>query len=90
MSTGTAGQWAAAAAGGRQLLPEQGGCVPSVAISAHASQSSREESMRAGFQAHVTKPLHPETVVNTVLRLARVRPAPESRRMWRSSLGYVQ
>jgi CheY-like chemotaxis protein len=62
----------------RQLPPEAGGRVPAAAISAHASASSREQSLRAGFQAHVTKPLDPETLVSTVLSLAAQSPAAGS------------
>jgi CheY-like chemotaxis protein len=62
----------------RQLPPEAGGQVPAAAISAHASASSREQSLEAGFQAHVTKPLDPETLVTTVLSLASRSPVAGS------------
>lgn len=55
----------------RQLTPEQGGTMPAAAISAHASDESRASSLEAGFDLHVTKPVVPEDLVETVLKLAQ-------------------
>jgi CheY-like chemotaxis protein len=42
----------------RELPRDAGALLPAVAITAMASAEDREEALRAGFQAHVAKPLH--------------------------------
>ncbi|HYO58570.1 ATP-binding protein [Archangium sp.] len=41
----------------RNRTPEQGGRVPSVALTAYARQEDRAAALQAGFDSHVTKPL---------------------------------
>ena len=43
--------------------------LPAVAITAMASAEDREEALRAGFQAHVTKPLHFGTLLDLITTL---------------------
>jgi PAS domain S-box-containing protein len=51
-------------------LPDGGSEVlPAVAITAMASAEDREEALRAGFQAHVTKPLHFGTLLDLITTL---------------------
>jgi PAS domain S-box-containing protein len=51
-------------------LPDGAGEVlPAVAITAMASAEDREEALRAGFQAHVTKPLHFGTLLDLITTL---------------------
>jgi CheY-like chemotaxis protein len=53
----------------RALPPERGGRVPAVALTAHSLVQDRLQSLRAGFQTHVPKPLVPEELVEVVASL---------------------
>ena len=43
--------------------------VPAVALTAYARDEDRAKALAAGFQAHVPKPVEPETVLETVAGL---------------------
>jgi CheY-like chemotaxis protein len=68
----------------RQILalrPDEGGAVPVIAVSAHAGPQERQRAQRAGFAAHVAKPLAPGRLMQAILEAieqAKVgrRPAP--------------
>ncbi len=47
---------------------EVGRAVPVIALTGFASAEDRARVFAAGFQAHLTKPAHPDEVVGTVLR----------------------
>jgi CheY-like chemotaxis protein len=53
----------------RALPPERGGRIPAVALTAHSLVQDRLQSLRAGFQSHVPKPLVPEELVEVVSSL---------------------
>lgn len=53
----------------RALPPERGGRTPAVALTAHSLVQDRLQSLRAGFQTHVPKPLVPEELVEVVASL---------------------
>ena len=53
----------------RALPPERGGRIPAVALTAHSLVQDRLQSLRAGFQTHVPKPLVPEELVEVVASL---------------------
>ncbi len=54
-----------------RLLPaEAGGLVPSLAVSAYATEEHRKKVMRTGFQMHLEKPVAPVELVTEVARLA--------------------
>lgn len=53
----------------RALPPERGGRVPAVALTAHSLVQDRLQSLRAGFQTHVPKPVVPEELVAVVAAL---------------------
>jgi len=48
--------------------------IPAAAVSAYASLGQRLRHARDEFQAFLTKPVDPETLVRTVLELAGIRP----------------
>lgn len=54
----------------RSLAPEQGGEIPSVALTAYASEADQQRALSAGFQRHVAKPVEPDTLVAVVAGLA--------------------
>ena len=53
----------------RALAPEQGGRVLAIALSAYASESDRQQSLQAGFQRHISKPVEPEELVQAIALL---------------------
>lgn len=61
----------------RELDPERGGNMAAVALTAFARPEDRVRALRAGFAAHVAKPIEATDLVMTVavaLRSARRRP----------------
>ena len=66
---------------GYQLIKElrlrssqQGGSVPAAALTAYARTEDRLRALRAGFQLHLAKPVHPSELVTVVGSLAARRP----------------
>ncbi|HEY9659109.1 MAG TPA: ATP-binding protein, partial [Allocoleopsis sp.] len=49
----------------RSIQPE--GQIPAIALTAYASYTRYEESLRVGFQQHLTKPVEPEKLVSAIL-----------------------
>ena len=54
----------------RQLAPEDGAGIPSVALTAYAREEDRARALSAGFQMHLAKPVEPAELVAAVARLA--------------------
>jgi signal transduction histidine kinase/ActR/RegA family two-component response regulator len=50
----------------RRLDSSRGVFTPAVAVSAHASEQHQAESLRGGFQFHLSKPLHQDALVRAV------------------------
>lgn len=50
----------------RSLPPEKGGSIPAIALTGYASLQDRELALEAGFQAHCSKPLDIEELINTL------------------------
>jgi len=57
----------------RALPPERGGRIPAVALTAHSMVQDRLQSLRAGFQSHVPKPVVPEELVEVVASVIHLR-----------------
>jgi CheY-like chemotaxis protein len=57
----------------RALPPEKGGRVPAATLTARVVTGDRLESLRAGFQSHVAKPVEPAELVEVVAALAGER-----------------
>jgi CheY-like chemotaxis protein len=57
----------------RALPPEQGGRIPAIALTAHSLVQDRLQSLRAGFQSHVPKPVVPEELVEVVASIIHLR-----------------
>jgi CheY-like chemotaxis protein len=54
----------------RRLEPELGE-LPVIAFTAAARNEDRAQTRRAGFQAHLAKPVEPDELVTTILELVR-------------------
>ena len=57
----------------RALPPERGGRIPAIALTAHSLVQDRLQSLRAGFQSHVPKPVVPEELVEVVTSVVHLR-----------------
>jgi CheY-like chemotaxis protein len=54
----------------RRLDSTRGVFTPAIAVSAHASEQHQAESLRGGFQFHLSKPLHQDALVRAVSEAA--------------------
>lgn len=55
----------------RVLSPEDGGQIPAIALTAHASPANRTRALGAGFQDYVTKPVVPDQLMQRIATLTR-------------------
>lgn len=53
----------------RSLPPEKGGQIPAIALTAYAGEIDQQISMDVGFQRHITKPIDPYLLIQTILEL---------------------
>jgi CheY-like chemotaxis protein len=53
----------------RALLPERGGLIPAIALTAYAGESNQKQALAAGFQLHISKPVEPEELVRAIAEL---------------------
>ncbi len=53
----------------RQLLPQQGGLIRAIALTAYAGEYNQQQALEAGFQRHVAKPVEPYELVKTIATL---------------------
>jgi CheY-like chemotaxis protein len=54
----------------RRLGPDRGG-MPAVAVSSFAEPADRQATLRAGFRAHLAKPVDVEELVSELSTLVR-------------------
>lgn len=54
----------------RLWTPEQGGEIPAIALTAYAGEYDRNRAIQSGFQQHLSKPVDPIELVNSVARLS--------------------
>jgi PAS domain S-box-containing protein len=54
----------------RSQPPAQGGSVPAIALTAYVGEFNQQQALDAGFQQHLSKPIDPETLIETVAMLA--------------------
>lgn len=62
----------------RTLMPELGGQVPAIALTAYAGEYNQQQILAAGFQVHIAKPVEPEALVMAVANLLPVQQRPIS------------
>jgi len=53
----------------RQQSPDQGGKILAIALTAYAGEIDQQQALAAGFQQHITKPIEPETLMQTIWTL---------------------
>lgn len=53
----------------RSRSAEQGGTIRAIALTAYAGELDQQRAQQAGFQAYLTKPVEPETLVNAIVHL---------------------
>ncbi|MEH2039061.1 PAS domain S-box protein [Nostoc sp.] len=53
----------------RKLLPEQGGQIPAIALTAYAGEINYNQAMAAGFQKHLPKPVDPVDLAAAIVSL---------------------
>ncbi|MEH2087291.1 PAS domain-containing protein [Nostoc sp.] len=63
----------------RILTPEKGGEIPAIALTAYARVDDYERAITSGYQRHVTKPLDPEELVQSVVALVHSKPSHSSK-----------
>jgi PAS domain S-box-containing protein len=54
----------------QSLTPDQGGGIPSIALTAYTRNEDRTKALAAGFTTHIGKPVNPDDLVATVANLA--------------------
>jgi PAS domain S-box-containing protein len=54
----------------RALRPEEGGGIPSIALTAYTRAQDRTKALAAGFTTHIGKPVNPDELVAAVANLA--------------------
>lgn len=55
----------------RALPAEQGGQVPAIALTAYVREADQEQSLAAGFQRHISKPVEPAALLRGIAELLR-------------------
>lgn len=55
----------------RALAPEQGGCIPAIALTAYTGDFNQQQAMQAGFQRHLAKPIDPKSLINAIVHLVQ-------------------
>ena len=50
----------------RQLPADAGGAIPAIALTAYARTEDRTRAFRAGYQAHLAKPIEPAELIATI------------------------
>jgi CheY-like chemotaxis protein len=55
----------------RQVLQEEGGTIPALAITGYCRPEDRERALAAGFDLHLTKPIEPDHLLRALTELTR-------------------
>ncbi|MEH2071710.1 MAG: response regulator [Nostoc sp.] len=53
----------------RSMSPEQGGEILAIALTAYAGEGNEQQALEAGFQAHISKPIDPPHLIQTIANL---------------------
>ena len=52
------------------MRPDQGGCIPAIAVTWHSHPTDVEHSLASGFDVHLSKPIALSELLATIERLA--------------------
>jgi two-component system CheB/CheR fusion protein len=63
---------------GLDLMRERGGAFPAIALSGYGAEEDRAETRRAGFHAHLTKPVEADRLCALVAQVARGEPITQA------------
>jgi PAS domain S-box-containing protein len=55
----------------RLMSPEQGGQILAIALTAYAGEGNEQRAMATGFQAHISKPIDPALLIETIGNLVQ-------------------
>ncbi|MBX9254927.1 response regulator [Desmonostoc muscorum CCALA 125] len=55
----------------RSRSREQGGQILAIALTAYAGEGNEQQAMEAGFQAHISKPIDPVQLIETIANLVQ-------------------
>ena len=55
----------------KEQLPEQSKDMLAIAITAYAGEKNKQQALAAGFQQHITKPIEPEALLQTIWTLVQ-------------------
>jgi CheY-like chemotaxis protein len=50
---------------------EKGGKIPAIALTAYAGETNHKKALTAGFQMHLSKPVEPDKLVETIAKLLK-------------------
>ncbi|MEH2394347.1 MAG: PAS domain S-box protein [Nostoc sp.] len=53
----------------RAMLPEMGGTIPAIALTAYAAEVDYQQAIAAGFEQHITKPVEPAKLIRAIANL---------------------
>ena len=57
----------------RKRLSEASHIIPAIALTAYAGEANQRRAIAAGFQQHLSKPVEPETLIQTIVQLLQSR-----------------
>jgi hypothetical protein len=55
----------------RQRSPQDGGDIPSIALTAYAGEINQQQALAAGFHLHISKPVDPDALIDAIGSLTR-------------------
>jgi PAS domain S-box-containing protein len=60
----------------RALAPENGGCIPAIALTTYSHEEDRLKILAAGFQQYLTKPVDPDNLISVVTNVLNLSKTP--------------
>lgn len=56
----------------RTRSADQGGQIPAIALTAYAGESNQKQALLAGFNRHLSKPIEPDVLIQTIASLVEI------------------
>jgi CheY-like chemotaxis protein len=54
----------------RTMPSNRGGQIPAIALTAYAGEMNQQQAIAAGFQQHISKPVEPEYLIQSITSLS--------------------